>query len=1031
MSGLPKQIVQWQLNGGLATKTSPFAVQPGSFLTLDNVRQERRNEWRPRPALAHDTRNDLSDGSAMVRAIGLPGGGALGMTSYVSAQPQPSTTIFTPSTSSTAFWLRSAVANSAQSTPKVWSRRFVGTAVNSPSGVSRAASDSIALTAWWSSVDNLSHLSIASLAEGDSLTFGGDDTNWIGTTNQPVRPRCSFNSNAGLLMVVWVELTTGNVKAASFNATTGAINTVATVIGAGAHATDPYIDAWWYGGATTTVVYRTAGSQIRFLEVNPNTMATPTSAAVAVNCNTCLALLQDPDASGTRFVATYDTAGAALRILRCTSAGAVSTNDPIAEATSVEQVAGVAYQAGAGWMVVYETAAALKACKKRNAVVGATATISGYTAGRYSLATGAYRTSGQDTMRYVVRYRGAEGGGGVGGSFADLQRTYYELALEYENGAGTIGNSFPEAQARMLPYDASGNLANASLAHVMLADSGRVYETALARLFHFDVAAGVEKDKWAIDRWRAAYMNTSNAATLNVGEGVATGSTAYLPDGLLLQSGCGDIVCGHGASTIPIIGSLTAAAGGGLTASSSYQYLATVDMWDDAGNRWVGPPSTSQIVALAAGQTKVTVVVWCGEFENRIRKRTVKIWRTQSNGSQFRLLYSATDVCPNNVQVTFADTIADTAMVTSELLPADLTADLTPAFSHVALFGNRMWGTDRDFPQNLYFSKPLEQGRAPEFPAEFVVNIEDVTGDPTLLLPMDDKLVSWKRNAIYVVTGDGPDNTGAGQFPTVTRIESDVGSITPHGVSTGGEVFWCSQRGLHRMNRSLEIDWFEQLDRFFNQPQIQDPETVIGAVFNAQDSEVRFLTGNYRFVFDRESQVWIRDTGALASSVITRALAGAAVQSGFSDPVQMLFRSNGEAWNDRPDALTPNGLIDIATPYVGTIRSPWIGAVEGWMRFYRGRVVGWRTLDVGAVLRPTMTVYFDNDDTISETSTGTINAGAPLLLRGEMRTRRQKCSRFSIGVSLVTDASLRLEGFAAVVAPKQGSQPLPQNDRWA
>lgn len=1006
---LEKQPVSWPLTGGLDSKTGPLVLQSGSFLRLDDVRQERANEWRTRSGTSHAAADDPAGSVAMLRAVEMPRGGVLGMTADVVAQP--SSTVYSPSTGASQRWLRSNSDNSSQMRPKVWSRRSLSTTVYTPGGVSHASSGTITLTAWWSLVGggaHLVHMALQTAAEGDSLTSHAD-TFLVGVGNTPMRPRCSYNASANVLMLVWVELTTGNVRALTVNGTTGAVTNVATTIAGGAHPVDPYIDAVYYTGANTTVVFRLATGQIRYLEVNPTTLATPTAVTLAVAADTCLALLPDPDASAIRFVAAYDTTANQINILRVNSAGAIQSTDTFVEAIDVEQIAGVAYTAGADWQIVYETSAALTARRKSGGVVGAATAITSGLTGRYSLATGAWREPGTDPMRYMIRYRGAEGLIGP----TDIQRTYYEMAQEFFGGP-TLFSTFREAQSRMLPFDASGDLQNASLAHVQRTGTD-TFETALIRLLHFDLAAGVEADQWAIDRWQVKYMNPTNAASLNTGAGVSTGSTAYLPDGQLIQSGCGDLVCGHGGSTVPIVASMTAAAGAGaLTALAKYQYLATCDMWDDAGNLWHSPPSTPQVTTLVGGQNQITVLAWFGEFELRIRKRTVKLWRTLGNGSVFRLLYSATALCSNNNTVTFLDQKADSVLAQSEFLPADLPTALTPAFSHIALFGNRLWGVERDFPQNIWFSKPLQAGSAPEFPEEFTVNVEDATGAPTSIIGMDDKIVLFKAGAIYVSSGTSVDNTGAGQFPEFVRLDSDVGSVGPHVASTGGEVFFASARGPHRMDKSLQITPFLQLDQYFNQPLVQTPEVVTGAVFSSQENEIRFHTANYRFVFDRDEEIWVRDTGGMAGTVITRMVGS----------LQALFRSNGQMWFESVTASDDGG-----TTFFGRIRSAWVGPPEGWLRLYRSRAVGLRTA-TGVTAAPTMNVYMDNDDTPIHAATGPTNL--PARFRAEVRSPRQKCSRFSLELLLpVGDHTIRLDAWWAMIGLKRGSQPLTQNDRWA
>jgi hypothetical protein len=229
-------------------------------------------------------------------------------------------------------------------------------------------------------------------------------------------------------------------------------------------------------------------------------------------------------------------------------------------------------------------------------------------------------------------------------------------------------------------------------------------------------------------------------------------------------------------------------------------------------------------------------------------------------------------------------------------------------------------------------------------------------------------------------------------------------------------VFFASQRGFHRMMRNLEIEWFDELDRYFSQPAIQAVETVTGAVFSSQEDEVRFQTTNYRFVYDRPQKIWMRDTGGMPGTVFTAMIGNA----------QALFRSNGQTWLE-----DQNAVDDAGTVYTGIIRSPWIGPVEGWLRVYRARIVGMRTNPDGGAITPVMKIYFDNDDAQFESSTGFVG-GSELLTRGEMRPRRQKCSRFSLELTVTSDSTpLRLEAWAVVVGMKQGSQPLPQNDRWA
>ena len=48
LMALRPQPISWPLTGGLAGDSNPLSVQPGSHLRLDDVKQERADEWRAR-----------------------------------------------------------------------------------------------------------------------------------------------------------------------------------------------------------------------------------------------------------------------------------------------------------------------------------------------------------------------------------------------------------------------------------------------------------------------------------------------------------------------------------------------------------------------------------------------------------------------------------------------------------------------------------------------------------------------------------------------------------------------------------------------------------------------------------------------------------------------------------------------------------------------------------------------------------------------------------------------------------------------
>src|SRR6185295_8349456 len=219
----------------------------------------------------------------------------------------------------------------------------------------------------------------------------------------------------------------------------------------------------------------------RFLEINTGTLAVTTNVLLGYDTDVALSLLPDPDSSGIRFVAMSNVLPQ-TSVFRYNSAGVLQTGDLLVAAMS-DQVTGVAYQAGAGFMAVYHPiTGGIVAVKKRGGVVSAPAVLVPAVATGYTLNTVAWRAIGTDLTRYIL---------GLHSPSSDAQDSYFEMAVPFDTGA-TVLNSFPEPQARLLPLQ-SGPSANAvwpgALSHVQ--DLGnQTFCAGLVRLGRIGRASG-------------------------------------------------------------------------------------------------------------------------------------------------------------------------------------------------------------------------------------------------------------------------------------------------------------------------------------------------------------------------------------------------------------------------------------------------------------------------------------------------------------------------------------------------------------
>lgn len=117
----------------------------------------------------------------------------------------------------------------------------------------------------------------------------------------------------------------------------------------------------------------------------------------------------------------------------------------------------------------------------------------------------------------------------------------------------------------------------------------------------------------------------------------------------------------------------------------------------------------------------------------------------------------------------------------------------------VASAENRTW---------LYPGKPYFPGRAPEFNAGQFIEIDPPSGDITGLAVLDQNVIIFKRDRIFVLAGEGPDATGAGVFNNTYPIATDTGCIDSASiVATEKGVYFRSIRGIQMIDRSLQVTY--------------------------------------------------------------------------------------------------------------------------------------------------------------------------------------------------------------------------------
>lgn len=196
-----------------------------------------------------------------------------------------------------------------------------------------------------------------------------------------------------------------------------------------------------------------------------------------------------------------------------------------------------------------------------------------------------------------------------------------------------------------------------------------------------------------------------------------------------------------------------------------------------------------------------------------------RIYRTVAGGTQYHLLASvrADGGASAHNTLTYSDTTADADLESNPLLYRQPGTPATALDRYHAVAGRYvMRWKDRVFffrGNTIFYSSFAVDGEAPWFNPAYRIVVDDGVGPITGLSQMDGILVVFKRNAVYLVDGDGPpENGGSGaEFSPPRRVMGEYGCVDPRTIITTPKgIMFRSSRGIELLNRSLQVDFIGQ-----------------------------------------------------------------------------------------------------------------------------------------------------------------------------------------------------------------------------
>lgn len=492
--------------------------------------------------------------------------------------------------------------------------------------------------------------------------------------------------------------------------------------------------------------------------------------------------------------------------------------------------------------------------------------------------------------------------------------------------------------------------------------------------------------------------------------------------------------------------------GAGNITAGTYQWIAVYEWLDNNGFVHRSAPSLPATLTITPGLRRVAVTISTLQFSRKTEQSPISVvlYRTLANGSTFYRVsefFSPTINRTDVSAVSIIDNLVDASLASRALLytTGGVVENIAPPpLAAMAVHRSRLWGVEATNRLRLWYTKPVSASSPAEFSDVFVFDVNPQGGDVTALGSLDDKLVVFKRSQIFVITGQGPDATGAqNDFSDAIFVTSDAGCIDARSlVTTPSGLIFQSTKGIYAIDRSLSVSYIGAEVEEFN------GETIVSSQLLAKSNQVRFLlSSGVALVYDYLVGQWSVFTGHDGIDSVV-----------WKDRFAFL-RSNGQALledDSRFDDAGSSVAIRLTTGWVafdGTGSGGAYTAASGNRASAPGQVFQRvrRLLILGEYRGPhklRVDVAFDYDDTIAQSvvidppDLETYGEGSPYGENGStyggpwtpyqwrVDLSRQKCQAVRVTLTELRDRTtlgenLRLSALAFEIGVKGGLYRLP------
>lgn len=365
----------------------------------------------------------------------------------------------------------------------------------------------------------------------------------------------------------------------------------------------------------------------------------------------------------------------------------------------------------------------------------------------------------------------------------------------------------------------------------------------------------------------------------------------------------------------------------GGVAAQQYYYQVTYEWMDAAGDINRSAPSVPVTVTPTANHTSVLINI---PYLRLTYKTNVKIviyrWSTAN-----QVYYQITSITAPTLNTTtsdslaYQDILADSAIIGNSIIYTTggvLENIPGPAFTATTLFDDRLWGIDAEDPNLLWNSKQVIEATPVEMSDLLTTYVapstgaQGSTGDLKCLFPMDDKIVLWKTDAIYYITGTGPDNTGSNsQYSQPIFVTGNVGCANQRSIVLMPQgLMFQSDKGIWLLGRDLSTSYIGSGVEEFNSFMVNSAVSVPGT------TQVRFtLSSGVTLMYDYFVGEWGTFEGCPA------------VSSTLYQGLHTYINASAQVAQE-----TPGQYLDLGNPVLMSFTTSWLNltGLQGYQRAY-------------------------------------------------------------------------------------------------